>query len=86
MTLLPDGTIQIHSIETQTLTQIIQAPQTTSELLLPEDRRKLAWSPAGFLVPSSQRFNKLRPSPVKLVRSVARVPAPPEPMEGEEIS
>ena len=63
-TLLPNETIEIHSIETQAIVQVVPAP---TDVQVP-GRKKLAASANGFFVPSSQRSDKLRKTPVRLVR------------------
>lgn len=63
-TLLPNETIEIHSIETQAIVQVVPAP--TDEQV--PGRKKLALSANGFFVPSNQRTDKLRKTPVRLVR------------------
>jgi len=70
-TLLPNHTVEIHSIETQTIVQVIAAPpgSPTADATGPaEDRRKLVACPNGFMVPSTQRLDKLRRTAVPLVR------------------
>ncbi|KAH9924078.1 uncharacterized protein B0H18DRAFT_1085579 [Fomitopsis serialis] len=62
--LLPNETIEIHSVETQAIVQVVSAP---ADGQVPE-RKKLVASANGFFVPSSQRSDKLRKTPVRLVR------------------
>ncbi|OCH89285.1 hypothetical protein OBBRIDRAFT_732893 [Obba rivulosa] len=69
-TLLPNDTIEIHSVETQSIMQVIPAPAdspgpggTPTAL-----RRMLLASASGFFVPSTQRSDKLRRTPFKLRR------------------
>ena len=82
-TLLPDGTVEIHSIETQALVQTVPAPSSTPTpaIPIPADRKTLLACAAGFFVPSAERQTKLRPTPVKLRRpKVKHEPEPgPEP-------
>ncbi|KAI0331783.1 hypothetical protein GY45DRAFT_1353196 [Cubamyces sp. BRFM 1775] len=66
-TLLPNNTIEIHSIETQTIAQVIPAPPEGPGPLS-SDRRALIACFNGFFIPSTQRSEKLRPMPVRLVR------------------
>ncbi|EPS98234.1 hypothetical protein FOMPIDRAFT_1126867 [Fomitopsis schrenkii] len=63
-TLLPNETIEIHSIDTLEIVQVVPAP---TDAQVPE-RKKLAGSANGFFVPSSQRSDKLRKTAVRLVR------------------
>ncbi|KAH8108778.1 hypothetical protein DFH11DRAFT_1710480 [Phellopilus nigrolimitatus] len=51
--LLPNRTIEIHSIESQAIVQVISAPNAS-------EPRVLAPSHTGYLVPSTQRTEKLR--------------------------
>lgn len=77
-TLLPNDTIEIHNIETQSIVQVVPAP--------PEDTvdRKLLLSCAnGFFVPSSQSSDKLRPVPIRLVRGKLNVAEGNGPARGE---
>ena len=66
-TLLPNNTIEIHSIETQTIAQVIPAPPEGPGPLS-GDRKALIACFNGFFIPSAQRTEKLRPTPVRLVR------------------
>jgi len=70
-TLLPNDTIEIHSIETLTMVQVVSAPPTspTPSTPIPSDRKTLAWSAGGVMVPSSQRSSKLRSVSVPLLRT-----------------
>ncbi|KAL6298204.1 hypothetical protein BKA93DRAFT_744633 [Sparassis latifolia] len=67
-TLLPNNTIEIHSIETQTIMQVISAPPTSPSPGLATDRKTLVASAGGFLIPSTQLSDKLRSTPVRLLR------------------
>ncbi|KAI0726524.1 hypothetical protein C8Q72DRAFT_845790 [Fomitopsis betulina] len=67
-TLLPNETIEIHSIDRLEIVQVIPAP---TDAHVPE-RKKLAASTNGFFVPSSQRSEKLRRTAVRLVRREAK--------------
>ncbi|KAG6830375.1 hypothetical protein H0H92_001012 [Tricholoma furcatifolium] len=65
--LLPNGNIEIHSIETQTIVQVIspdltQGTQSGSHL-------NLVSSLSGYLVPSTQRSEKMRTTRVPLLRT-----------------
>ncbi|KAI0641369.1 hypothetical protein C8Q79DRAFT_1031419 [Trametes meyenii] len=66
-TLLPNNTIEIHSVETQTIVQVIPAPPEGSSPLS-GDRKALIACFNGFFIPSTQRTEKLRPTPVRLLR------------------
>ncbi|OBZ67664.1 Transforming growth factor-beta receptor-associated protein 1 [Grifola frondosa] len=66
-TLLPNNTIEIHSVETQSIIQVVAAPPdppSASSL----NRKTLVACPNGFFVPSTQRSDKLRRTPVRLLR------------------
>jgi hypothetical protein len=72
--LLPDQTIQVHNIETQSLVQTISAPplpppdeEIDPIKLLASERRAVILSPAGFLVPSLKQSEKLRLKKVRLL-------------------
>ncbi|KDR80363.1 hypothetical protein GALMADRAFT_62776 [Galerina marginata CBS 339.88] len=89
--LLPNNTIEIHSIETQAIVQVIGAPAPSSSPrpsppnsashrrssstnsksgdIDPLRRLNLVSSIGGYLVPSTQRSDKLRTVPVKLLRT-----------------
>ncbi|KAH9848717.1 hypothetical protein C2E23DRAFT_888782 [Lenzites betulinus] len=73
-TLLPNGTIEIHSIETQAIVQVIPAPPEGSSPLS-SDRTALVASLNGFFIPSTQRTEKLRPTPVRLLRGRSKAAA-----------
>ncbi|TFY60727.1 hypothetical protein EVJ58_g4966 [Rhodofomes roseus] len=64
-TLLPNETIEIHSVETQAIVQVVPAPADGAQI---PERKKLNSSANGFYVPSNQRSDKLRKTPVRLVR------------------
>ena len=68
-TLLPNNTIEIHNIETQTIVQVISAP-LANDGASPE-RVALAASLGGYLVPSTQRSEKMKPTRVPLLRTTA---------------
>jgi len=65
-TLLPNDTIEIHNIESQSLVQVIPAPAPSSSD--PTERTRLISSLSGYLVPSTQRSSKMRMVPVRLLR------------------
>lgn len=71
-TLLPNGTIEIHSIETQSIVQVVSAP-ADSPSPLADDRKALISCLNGFFVPSTQRSEKMRMVPRRLLRRPARV-------------
>ncbi|KAI0760617.1 hypothetical protein C8Q74DRAFT_1208003 [Fomes fomentarius] len=71
-TLLPNGTIEIHSIETQSIVQVVSAP-ADSPSPLADDRRALISCLNGFFVPSTQRSEKMRMVPRRLLRRSVRV-------------
>lgn len=70
-TLLPNGTIEIHSIETQTIVQVVPGPPDGPSPLA-GDRKALISCLNGFFIPSTQRSEKLRMVPQRLVRKSAR--------------
>lgn len=63
-TLLPNGTIEVHSVETQTITQVIPAPDFGEG-----GKPGLVSCLAGYAAPSSERRDKMRKVKVGLVRS-----------------
>ncbi|KAJ7064895.1 hypothetical protein C8F01DRAFT_1128649 [Mycena amicta] len=62
--LLPNRTIEIHSIETQSIMQVLPAPHDDSEA-----RLSLSAALNGYLVPSTQKSDKMRRVPVNLLRA-----------------
>jgi hypothetical protein len=68
--LLPNNTIEIHSVETQAIVQVISAPPSSlpSEQRPASQRLHLTACLGGYLVPSTQRSDKMRTTPVRLVR------------------
>ncbi|KJA21405.1 hypothetical protein HYPSUDRAFT_140625 [Hypholoma sublateritium FD-334 SS-4] len=93
ISLLPNNTIEAHSVETQIIAQVIGAPptspppskpsspvkpsmhqrsasSTSKDVLIGSSRRvNLVSSIGGYLVPSTQRSEKMRAVPIKLLRS-----------------
>lgn len=71
-TLLPNNTIEIHSVETQAIVQVISAPPSSPSSPSfpgrPAERSQLATCLGGYLVPSTQRSDKMRTIPVRLLR------------------
>ncbi|KAG1903119.1 CNH domain-containing protein [Suillus fuscotomentosus] len=63
-TLLPNGTIEVHSVETQTITQVIPAPDFGEG-----GKPGLVSCLAGYAAPSSECRDKMRKVKVGLVRS-----------------
>ncbi|KAJ7078094.1 hypothetical protein C8R44DRAFT_825659 [Mycena epipterygia] len=61
--LLPNRTVEIHSIESQGIVQVLPAPRDDAE-----PRLALAAALAGYLVPSTQKSEKMRRVPVGLLR------------------
>ncbi|KAJ7167305.1 hypothetical protein C8R43DRAFT_1160804 [Mycena crocata] len=61
--LLPNRTVEIHSIETQSIVQVLPAPNDDAE-----PRAALAAALCGYLVPSTQKSEKMRKIPVGLLR------------------
>ncbi|KAJ7754481.1 hypothetical protein B0H16DRAFT_1316315 [Mycena metata] len=62
-TLLPNRTVEIHSIETHSIVQVVPAPSDDTE-----PRVALVAALSGYLVPSTQKSEKMRKVPVPLVR------------------
>ncbi|KAK0458912.1 uncharacterized protein EV420DRAFT_1620557 [Desarmillaria tabescens] len=65
--LLPNGTIEVHGIETQSIVQVIPAPVPSSNTE-PIQRKKLIPSLQGYLVPSAEKSAKMRTVSVNLLR------------------
>lgn len=80
-TLLPNGTVEIHSVESQAIVQVISAPPEGPSPLS-GDRKALIACMNGFFIPSTQRTEKLRPTPVRLFRG--RGTPKPEPSARED--
>ncbi|KIK68589.1 hypothetical protein GYMLUDRAFT_68440 [Collybiopsis luxurians FD-317 M1] len=62
--ILPNGSIEIHNIDTQSLVQVIPPPPDDG----PVDRIRLVSSLSGYVVPSTQGSSQMRKVPVKLNR------------------
>lgn len=76
-TLLPNSTVEIHLLEDQSIKQVVAAPPTsrpTSPLIAGQPRPisggriALANSVNGYMVPSSERSDKMRKTSVPLRR------------------
>ncbi|GLB42247.1 putative CNH domain containing protein [Lyophyllum shimeji] len=67
--LLPNGTIEIHSIETQAIVQVITPTDSSQEGTQARSSLNLASSLTGYLVPSTQRSDKMRTTKVQLLRT-----------------
>ncbi|KAJ7634720.1 hypothetical protein FB45DRAFT_790024 [Roridomyces roridus] len=61
--LLPNKTVEIHSVESQAIVQVLSAPNDEAE-----PRLSLQAALHGYLVPSTQRSEKMRKVPVNLLR------------------
>jgi hypothetical protein len=76
-TLLPNNTIEIHSVETQAIVQVIPAsPPSPSGSPTPRSQLgslRLAASLNGYLVPSTERSDKMRMTSIPLVRPATGV-------------
>ncbi|KAH7919306.1 hypothetical protein BV22DRAFT_1199569 [Leucogyrophana mollusca] len=70
-TLLPNGTIEIHSVETQAIIQVVSAPANMED----RERVTLVACMGGYMVSSSQRSDKMRMKKVKLVRRAQATPS-----------
>jgi len=77
-TLLPDQAVQVHDIESQEIAQVLPPPPPPSlnvaspSASLGVERRALATSPSGFLVPLQQRPEKLMLKKVNLLSRNAK--------------
>ena len=78
MSLLTDGTIQIHNVDTQALVQTVPATTSPSIAVAP---KLLVACASGFSVPTAQRLEKLRPTTIKLKRGAASTDVPASPIE-----
>ncbi|KAG5732330.1 Transforming growth factor-beta receptor-associated protein 1 [Termitomyces sp. T112] len=81
-TLLPNGTIEIHSIETQAIVQVIGADNFSTPIRPTgqQDQQQrlridLVSSLGGYLVPSIQRSEKMRTTQVRLLRLQEQTPS-----------
>ena len=95
--LLPDQSIQVHDIESQEIAQVVPPPPPPSlnamspAALLSAERRALAMSSSGFLVPLQQRPEKLVLTKVNLLSRNAEpggrevVPADGTEVEGYDL-
>ena len=61
--MLPDETIEVHSIETQSIMQVIRAPTESSAALL-----SLTASLHGYFVPSTEKSRKMEKIKIGLFR------------------
>jgi hypothetical protein len=65
--LMPDQSLEIRDIETQSVKQVVPAPEPSSEH--PNGpRRGFSWNPQGHMVPSTQLKDVLQLVPVPLIR------------------
>ena len=60
-TLLPNKTIEIHSVETQTIVQVLPLDSSVGPTA------RLVPSPGGYMVPSTERSSKLKKTSVRLL-------------------
>ena len=65
--LMPDQSLEIRDIETQSIKQVVPAPEPPAERPN-EPRRGLAWNPQSHMVPSTQLMDALQLVPVPLIR------------------
>lgn len=65
-TLLPDGTIEIHSIETQSIIQVVSAPLDSDSVA--DKRIGLVTSLGGYIVPFSEHSEKMRKTTLRFDR------------------
>ncbi|KAI6168302.1 hypothetical protein EDD17DRAFT_1466369 [Pisolithus thermaeus] len=61
--LLPDGSIEIHDVETQSIVQVIPPPENEQP---PGERVGVVSSTGGYLVPSQEQSDKLQKTKVRL--------------------
>jgi len=67
--LLPNDTIEIHNLETQSIVQVLSSPPTSpSTAPSGPDRSNLATCLNGYMVPSTERSDKMRMTSVPLIR------------------
>jgi hypothetical protein len=64
---MPDQSLEIRDIETQSIKQVVPAPEPLSERPN-EPRRHLAWNPHSHIVPSTQLMDVLQLVSVPLTR------------------
>lgn len=64
---MPDQSLEIRDIETQSIKQVVPAPEPPSARPN-EPRRGLAWNPQSHMVPSTQLMDVLRIVSVPLIR------------------
>jgi hypothetical protein len=71
-TLLSNNTIEVHSVESQSIVQVISTPYSAPASPALHTRVTqmihLVSCLNGYLVPSSQRSDKMRLAPVRLIR------------------
>ncbi|KAH0835954.1 hypothetical protein J3R83DRAFT_9880 [Lanmaoa asiatica] len=65
-TLLPNGTIEIHSVETQSIIQVISAPLDSDAVT--DQRVGLVASLSGYIVPFSEHSERMRKTTLRLDR------------------
>ncbi|KAF8629820.1 hypothetical protein AX15_003265 [Amanita polypyramis BW_CC] len=65
--LLPNNTIEIHNVETQSIVQVISVPATDEDA--PSERTALVASIGGYFVPSTQQSGKMQMTRVPLLRN-----------------
>lgn len=65
--LMPDQSLEIRDIGTQSIKQVVPPPQPSSERPN-ESRLGFAWNPQSHMVPSTQLKDVLRLVPVPLIR------------------
>ena len=67
VSLMPDQSLEVRDIETQSIKQVIPAPEPSSER--PNGpRRGIAWNPQSHIVPSTQLMDVLQLVSVPLIR------------------
>lgn len=69
---MPDQSLEVRDIETQSIKQVVSAPEPSSGRPN-EPRRGLAWNPQSHTVPSTQLKDALRLVPVPLIRKTSSV-------------
>ncbi|KAF5389636.1 hypothetical protein D9757_004156 [Collybiopsis confluens] len=68
--ILPNGSVEIHNIDTQSLVQVIPPPSGNG----PMDRVRLVSALSGYVVPSTQGASQIQKVPIKLRRGPSAQP------------
>jgi len=88
-TLMQTGAVEIHNVETQIIAQVVPAPDPGSQdASVNMSRMGLKACLGGYMVPTSQRTDKMRLKSVRLIRHPPEKPSDPSPEpepESEEV-